>query len=117
MQICHLSDLLDPGARSFRVGEGAWPLRAFVVRHGEQVRAYVNRCPHAGHPLDLVPGRFLVTDGSAIQCSSHGAQFDPEDGLCFIGPCAGRALQPIPITVSDDQIWLADSFRLADYDP
>jgi nitrite reductase/ring-hydroxylating ferredoxin subunit len=117
MQICRLTDLPDLGARSFRVGEGDWPLRAFLVRQGDEVRAYVNRCPHAGHPLDLVPGRFLVADGSAIQCSSHGARFDLESGRCFSGPCQGRALQGVPVVVRDGQISLAETFRLTDYDP
>ena len=39
------------------MGEGDWPLRGFVVRRGELVRAYVNHCPHAGFPLNWQPAR------------------------------------------------------------
>ena len=62
--ICRLADLEDYGSRGFTVGGGDWPLRGFVVRSGKEVRAFVNRCPHAGHPLDLRPHRFLTPDQS-----------------------------------------------------
>jgi nitrite reductase/ring-hydroxylating ferredoxin subunit len=117
MRICPLADLDDPGARAFKVGDGNWPLRAFVVRDGASVRAYVNRCPHAGHPLDLVPGRFLSGDGQTILCSSHAAEFTIADGVCVAGPCPGRSLQRLPIEVRDGAIWLAEAFRLQDYEP
>ncbi len=117
MQICRLSDLADPDARGFRVGSGDWPLRAFLVRQGSVLRAYVNRCPHAGHPLDLRPDQFLSSDGSVIVCSSHAALFRPVDGLCVAGPCPGRSLRPIPIEVRDGWVVLAASFRADDYDP
>jgi len=73
--ICALAEIGDPGARGFTCGAGDWPLRGFVVRRGELVRAYVNYCPHAGHALDLLPHRFLTSDGALILCSSHGALF------------------------------------------
>ncbi len=117
MRICRLADLEDPGARGFRVGQGDWPLRAFLVRHGPVVRAYVNRCPHAGHPLDLRPDHFLTTAGAAIICRSHGAEFRPEDGECTAGPCPGQRLRSVPIVLVDGWVALAASFRLADYDP
>jgi nitrite reductase/ring-hydroxylating ferredoxin subunit len=117
MQICRLADLADPDARSFQVGEGDWPLRAFLVRRGTLVRAYVNRCPHAGHPLNLRPDQFLRADGEEIVCRSHAAMFRLDDGLCTAGPCPGQRLQPVPVIVVDGWIRLADSFRLDDYDP
>jgi nitrite reductase/ring-hydroxylating ferredoxin subunit len=116
MQICRLSDLADPGARGFRVGSGDWPLRAFVVRQGTVLRAYVNRCPHAGHPLDLRPDQFLTPDRAWIVCSSHAALFRPADGLCVGGPCPGLSLRPIPVEVIDGWVTLSESFRLDDYD-
>ena len=91
--VCRLSEL-EGGARSFTLGGGDWPLRGFVVRIGATVRGYLNRCPHAGHPLDLLPQRFLTADGTLILCSSHGALFEKATGLCVAGPCAGRALTP-----------------------
>ena len=106
--VCRLSEL-EGGARGFTLGSGDWPLRGFVVRVGATVRGYLNRCPHAGHPLDLLPQRFLTADGTLILCSSHGALFEKATGLCVAGPCAGRALTPIALQVSCGFVLLDDS--------
>ena len=106
--VCRLSEL-EGGARGFTLGSGDWPLRGFVVRVGATVRGYLNRCPHAGHPLDLLPQRFLTADGTLILCSSHGALFEKASGLCVAGPCAGRALTPIALQVSCGFVLLDDS--------
>ncbi len=81
------------------MGGGDWPLRAFVVRCGNEVRGYVNHCPHQGHSLDLRPHRFLTPDRTMIVCSSHGALFEKEGGRCLAGPCAGAQLRPVPLEV------------------
>jgi nitrite reductase/ring-hydroxylating ferredoxin subunit len=106
--VCRLSELTDPGARGFTIGRGDWPLRGFVVRASGQVRGYVNHCPHAGHPLDLVPHRFLTRDGALILCSSHGALFDKLTGYCIAGPCAGEHLRPIALKLEAGIVMLAD---------
>jgi len=106
--VCRLSEL-EGGARGFTVGSGDWPLRGFVVRVGATVRGYLNRCPHAGHPLDLLPQRFLTADGTLILCSSHGALFEKASGLCVAGPCAGRALTPIALQVRCGFVLLDDN--------
>ena len=105
--ICALADLQDGGCRGFRIGSGDWLLRGFVVRMGGEVRAYVNRCPHASHPLDLVPDRFLTPDGSLIVCSSHGALFEKHTGRCIAGPCAGQSLRPVPVQVEAGYVVIA----------
>ena len=105
--ICRLADLEDRGARAFTVSGGDWPLRGFVVRCGSGVRGYVNRCPHAGHPLDLVPHRFLTPDRALIVCSSHGALFEKDAGLCLAGPCAGQQLRAVPLEIVGDLILIA----------
>jgi len=106
--VCRLSEL-EGGARGFTLGSGDWPLRGFVVRVGDTVRGYLNRCPHAGHPLDLLPQRFLTADGALILCSSHGALFEKASGYCVAGPCAGQALTPIALQVSSGCVLLDDS--------
>jgi len=105
--ICRFADLEDPGARGFTIGEGDWPLRGFVVRVGEQVFGYVNRCPHARHPLDLLPHRFLTPGGELILCSSHGALFERSTGLCVAGPCTGQSLERVPVKVEAGFVLLA----------
>jgi nitrite reductase/ring-hydroxylating ferredoxin subunit len=87
-----------------------------VVRAGGAIHAFVNRCPHAGHPLDLIPDRFMSADGSALICSSHGALFRPDTGVCTAGPCVGQELRSVPITVADGWVCLTRDFRLDDYD-
>jgi nitrite reductase/ring-hydroxylating ferredoxin subunit len=91
--VCRLSELAG-GARAFTIGGGNWPLRMFIVRVADTVHGYLNRCPHAGHPL--------------ILCSSHGALFEKSSGYCVAGPCAGRALTPVPLEVKGGFVLLAD---------
>ena len=83
------------------------------MRTGGQLRAYVNRCPHAGHPLDLIPGRFLTADGTLILCASHGALFEKSTGLCVAGPCAGRTLSPVALEVVAGVVMLAEGAAAA----
>jgi nitrite reductase/ring-hydroxylating ferredoxin subunit len=106
--VCRLSELAG-GARAFTIGGGNWPRRMFVVRVADTVHGYLNRCPHAGHPLDLRPQHFLTADGTLILCSSHGALFEKSTGYCVAGPCAGRSLTPVPLEVKGGLVLLADS--------
>jgi nitrite reductase/ring-hydroxylating ferredoxin subunit len=102
--LCALDDLQDPGSRGFLYRAGESLFLGFVVRQGGAVRGYVDRCPHAGMPLALMPDRYLTREGDLIVCSSHGALFRPADGLCVGGPCAGKALAPWPVTVEDGAV-------------
>ena len=111
--VCRLSDLDAGGARAFTIGGGDWPLRGFVVRAGADVRGYINRCPHAGHPLNLLPNRFLTPDQALILCSSHGALFEKQTGYCVAGPCAGRSLRRVPLEVQAGFVMLADGVDVA----
>jgi len=111
--LCRMSELEARGVRAFTIGGGDWPLRGFVVRAGSELRAYVNRCPHAGHPLNLLPDRFLTPDGALLLCSSHGALFEKRTGYCVAGPCAGRALTPLALEVRSGFVLLADEVDIA----
>lgn len=71
----------------------------FVVRRGDDVLGYVDSCPHAGWPLAMFD-RYLTREGDRILCGGHGALFRLEDGVCTAGPCAGRALEPWPVSVN-----------------
>ncbi len=77
-------------------------LEGFVVRQGERYHAYLNRCPHAGTPLDLWPNEFLSEDGRWLVCATHGAIFEPSTGACAAGPCAGDALTRLPLRREGD---------------
>ncbi len=106
--ICRVAEISDPGARAFTIGSGDWPLRGFVVRKGAGVFGYLNRCPHAGHPLNLTANEFLTSDQTLLMCRSHGARFDISTGLCVAGPCTGAALRSIAIRIEHDYVMLAD---------
>jgi nitrite reductase/ring-hydroxylating ferredoxin subunit len=106
--LCSLAELESTGARGFSVGEGDWPLRGFVVKTATGVAAYVNYCPHAGHPLDMRPNRFLTPDRNLILCGSHGALFTRDNGLCIAGPCQGQKLTPIPVDTLSGYVLLAE---------
>jgi len=109
--VCRLSEL-EGGARGFSIRGSDWPLRLFVVRAADTVRGYLNRCPHAGHPLDLRPQHFLTADGTLILCSSHGALFEKSTGYCVAGPCAGRSLTPVALEVKCGLVLLADGVNV-----
>jgi nitrite reductase/ring-hydroxylating ferredoxin subunit len=104
LRLCALDDILDPGSREFEWGEGSWPLEFFVVRQGERAFAYLNRCPHAGHALNLQTDRFLTTERNLILCQSHGARFTIAEGLCVLGPCPGASLRPITLVLRDGDV-------------
>jgi nitrite reductase/ring-hydroxylating ferredoxin subunit len=106
MSVGRLTDLLDRGCREFSIGTGDWPLRGFVVRRGKEVYAYQNFCMHAGHPLNWKPDSFLTRDGTRIICSSHGALYEIESGVCVAGPCPGKKLRVIPVEIREGQIFV-----------
>jgi nitrite reductase/ring-hydroxylating ferredoxin subunit len=105
--LCGLTEIPDGTGRGFTWhdpdGAGA-PLDVVVVRQGTRVFGYVNSCPHARSPLDWTPDRFMSLDGRHIQCATHGALFQVEDGLCVLGPCVGRSLTPVPIKVEGGRV-------------
>jgi nitrite reductase/ring-hydroxylating ferredoxin subunit len=79
-------------------------LEGFIVNCDGEHRAYLNRCPHVGTPLDLWPNDFLDEDGRTLVCSTHGARFDPLTGACIAGPCAGDALTRLPLRREGDAL-------------
>jgi nitrite reductase/ring-hydroxylating ferredoxin subunit len=101
-----LSELADPGCREFRIGDGEWPFVGFVVRRGEHVYAYQNSCMHVGHPLNWMPDEFLSRDRRAIQCTSHGALYEIDSGLCFAGPCVGKSLRRLHAEIRDGVVYV-----------
>ncbi len=101
-----LDQLDDPGCREFQVGDGQWPLRGFVVRQGDAVYAYENYCMHVGHPLNWMPDAFLTKDLSSIICASHGALYEIDTGFCFAGPCLGKSLRRVAVSIRDGTVYI-----------
>ncbi len=107
--LCSLAELENTGSRGFSVGGGDWPLHGFVVKTVKGIAAYLNYCPHAGHPLNFRPDRFLTPDRNLIMCASHGALFTRDEGLCILGPCPGQRLTSIPVEVFGEFVLLAEA--------
>jgi nitrite reductase/ring-hydroxylating ferredoxin subunit len=102
-----LALIADPGARGFVIQLRAGRFHGFVVRNGDTVNGYVDRCPHAGLPLAKQLDDYLTPDAAMIQCSWHGALFSREDGRCVGGPCPGASLTPWAVLVRDRVIFTA----------
>lgn len=108
--ICSMNDIPSQKARGFhlmRVDENGakrpWPV--VVVRWGKQVFGYVNICPHDGVNLDWERNTFLDPNyGIRLMCGKHGALFDLGTGMCVDGPCKGRSLQPVTLSILDGDI-------------
>jgi len=81
-----------------------WPI--MITRKCNQFYGYENACPHQGERLDTTPGQFLDEDENFITCGNHQAQFDPDTGECFIGPCKGERLTPINLVIDDGDVCL-----------
>jgi nitrite reductase/ring-hydroxylating ferredoxin subunit len=105
-QVATLAEINEPGAVEFTVGEGDWPFRGLVVRWESQVYAYANSCAHVGHRLNLHPDKFFNGDDSLLICSSHGALFEPDTGICVGGPCAGARLRSLTCCVKEGIIFV-----------
>jgi nitrite reductase/ring-hydroxylating ferredoxin subunit len=110
--LARLSELPEGAAREFALDESEWPLTGFLVRTDGAVYAYLNRCPHALRQLNFRPDGFLNADGTLIQCSSHGALFEKDTGLCVAGPCVGESLRRLPIALSNGEVRLTEDLDI-----
>ena len=102
-QLCRFSEVPDGGARV--VDEACIGRPVIVVRRGEQVWAYVNRCPHFSVPLDFVPGNVSCYRSQVLMCAHHSALFRFDDGVCIDGPCSGAGLEAVAVEV-DSAAWV-----------
>jgi nitrite reductase/ring-hydroxylating ferredoxin subunit len=75
-------------------------------RAGDEVRAWLNVCPHAGRRLDWAPGKFLTSKDGLLVCAAHGASFELVEGQCVAGPCRGDRLRTVPVEVVDGAVVL-----------
>lgn len=99
--------IVDGGARNYVLQIGDKRFHGFVVRRGEAVFGYVDRCPHAGLPLAQQLDHYLTPDGGLIACSWHGAVFTVDEGTCVGGPCTGAKLSPWPVVVREGRVFSA----------
>jgi nitrite reductase/ring-hydroxylating ferredoxin subunit len=97
-------DLEDLCARRFRFRHhGRWH-EGLLVRRADRYYAYLNECRHIPVSLDLSGGDFFSHDRRYLQCSSHGALYEVDSGLCVQGPCQGERLQPLVVQEAGDRL-------------
>ena len=107
--ICASAALAESGdGVRFAIASAPGEEKGFAIRHFGQARGFVNRCPHLGTELDWEPGRFFDISGVYLVCSTHGAIFEPNSGLCVAGPCRGASLEPLALREQGGQVFLLD---------
>ena len=104
LPLCPAADLVERGkAVVFDVLLWGQPARAFGLRFGGALVAYINRCAHVPVEMDWQPGEFLDHDKRWIVCSIHGASYEPADGRCVGGPCGRSQLMRVAVAEIDGQ--------------
>jgi nitrite reductase/ring-hydroxylating ferredoxin subunit len=110
--VANVAGLPDGEARGFSLTDDPWPQQGLVVRVGDELHVYVNRCPHALRYLNFRPDQFLSGDGTLIQCTAHGALFEKDTGLCIAGPCLDESLRRLPVARVADELRLTEPVDL-----
>jgi nitrite reductase/ring-hydroxylating ferredoxin subunit len=91
--ICALDKVTGVHSLTIQTEKGCFPL--LVLRAGDDLRAYVNACPHQYLPLDYSGDNLLSADGTKLLCSVHGARFDIRTGEAIDGADCGLDAVPI----------------------
>jgi nitrite reductase/ring-hydroxylating ferredoxin subunit len=104
--LCRIEDIPDGGGRVLAFGDGEQPFRLIVLRSGDSIKAWHNRCPHFGMPLALKDEWLIVKPHESLKCNVHYARFRWQDGVCDEGDCIGDRLDAIPVTVCNGEVRL-----------
>ena len=114
-RIAAIGDIPTAGLK-FNYREGPFDEEGILLRLPDgAVRAYKNECRHLPMRLDdREPKELWDPSGCHLMCSSHGARYQPTDGLCVSGPCEGSHLKSLPIEVRDGEVFL-DTSRIGGF--
>ena len=99
-----LHELADGGALFWSQGEGKQTFRLIVLRSGDDVFGYVNRCAHFGVPLAEKMEQLIFKPGQSLSCNVHYARYGWRDGSCQDGECDGEGLLAVPLEARDDDV-------------
>jgi len=100
--VCSIEQLNHAECHEFRLLDDQ--TEGFLVNWRGKYFAYFNSCPHTQVNLNWTPNQFLDIDSQFIQCSLHGALFEPDTGLCIRGPCLGQSLTCLPVVEQDGMV-------------
>lgn len=103
--ICKSDALVSEGQGiRFLLPELGERVTGFLVRSAGKPYAYVNQCAHLPVELDWNEGDFFNPTQQYLICATHGAHYEPNTGLCVLGPCIGKRLRPIAVEERDGNI-------------
>jgi nitrite reductase/ring-hydroxylating ferredoxin subunit len=101
-------DVPSRGTLRFEAVAGRRRIDAILQRLDDgSIVAWENSCPHKPE-VKLDRGLGALINGDQLVCHEHGARFNRDDGYCTRGPCRGRSLSPIDVTVRDGDVYLTD---------
>jgi len=109
--LCRVDDLATTGAKDAVIVNGEEQYSIMVVKWEDDIFAYVNSCPHARLPLNMLGDTFFDLTGKYLLCTMHGAHFRPNDGFCTRGPCRGKSLRPFPVEVKNGDVVVVKEAR------
>lgn len=102
--LCPTSEIQDPGSKAFHIENDDVVADIFVVHKNARFYAFINSCPHTGANLEWLEDQFLDMENVFIQCSTHGALFEIDTGLCVAGPCVGQGLKKLRLDTEDKML-------------
>jgi nitrite reductase/ring-hydroxylating ferredoxin subunit len=112
IELCMGSALVNGAqAVSFDVNFAGRTMRAFAVRHHDQVHAYLNECSHVAMEMDWQPNQFWDDTGQWLLCATHGAAYRPDTGACAGGPCRG-GLKKIDVQEQEGVVFWRTQYNL-----
>jgi len=110
--VCPLDAVSDgvPAMFSFASEDAAAkPFRLLVLRSGDELFGYVNRCAHFGVPLAAKAEQLIFKPHLSVSCNVHYARYRWRDGVCEFGDCEGESLLAVPLIIAAGQICIAVS--------
>ena len=107
-KICNLDHFKTSLSKEFMLQKDNVSKDAFLIHVENNHYAYLNSCPHTGVNLNWQKEQFFSLDGLFLQCSTHGALFEPNSGTCVRGPCVGEKLQALKLVIEDDSIYVME---------
>ena len=99
-----LCELPDGGAVFWTCGEGKETFRLVILRSGDAVFGYVNRCAHFGVPLAEKIEQLIFKPHQSLSCNVHYARYNWQDGRCENGDWDGEGLLPVPLEVVGGEV-------------
>lgn len=108
-KVCDFKDLTELSCKEFTLKNATLEKDAFFNFILSSIVAFMRiGCPHTGANLIWQKELFFSFDGLFLQCSLHGALFEPDSGVCVRDPCLGECLKPIHIVNETGVVYVSE---------